>query len=849
MRNLDLLNRMPRSETAGHGCGDRQGCLKGTRTDVLRGINHWLTDGQDQRVFWLSGLAGTGKSTTAQTFAETSFADGKLGASFFCSRDFEDRSNLHAIFPTLAYQLARRYPSFREGLLQVLKTNPDAGQQSLCSQIEMLIIGPFKAACIETLIIIDALGECRDMEPASAILSVLSRYVGEIPNVKFFITGRPEARIRSGFRLKLLRPITEVLELHEVERSSADDDIKLFFRTRLAEIAGDRNIRDFGEDWPSWRDIDILCEKAGGFFIYASTVIKFVASEHHHPPERLTIIISLSKSTSHEGRMGVDLLYTQVLTQAFDGVGLDEDVYSRFRLVVGAVLLALYPLSVKALSELLVKCGSPSSVSAALRGIHSLLLIPADPRAPIRVFHKSFVDFLTDSNSGSEDNTIRLWGVRTGKLLGVITDHQKLVTPVSFSPTDPSRLVSASLDFTMRQWGVDGHQFGPLYGGIFAKYSPDGNKLVSYVGAGKPVTFRDSHSGNVIAELHVADSDFNYYCLSPDGKFMANAAVRTVYIWDTASSHLISTFVGHLGGVTCLACSSSLISASDDKTVKFWQIGASSIESAATDTESASLSPALRNIESVSLHAIDRIATSSNSAGEVKKWDISTGRCDASFETRVPIDKRRDVQLINGRVIVVWHTEDSERVVRIRVGGVEILQGGGKIHILDAETNEILRTVDTPEREAMDIRISGDGLNVFCLSQGFIRAWSIATGVGVGEVGLNGRPLPESLVVDGSRAWLRFDDSTTRGWDFGTPGSPPVPLSDKPPRYRLDFINGTRRDTYPCRIEDVSTGKEVFRFSGRYAWPTKTVWDGRYLVAGYPSGEVMVMDFDNLNPR
>ena len=68
--------------------------MKGTRRDVLSQIESWLMDKQDKRVFWLNGIAGTGKSTIAQTFAEMSFADGKLGASFFYSRDFEDRSNL-----------------------------------------------------------------------------------------------------------------------------------------------------------------------------------------------------------------------------------------------------------------------------------------------------------------------------------------------------------------------------------------------------------------------------------------------------------------------------------------------------------------------------------------------------------------------------------------------------------------------------------------------------------------------------------------------------------------------------------------------------------------------------------
>ena len=105
-----LLNSMHHTADAGHYSGNRRGCLRGTRGDVLLQLEQWLKNEQDHRIFWLNGLAGTGKSTIAQTFAEISFADGMLGASFFCSRDFEGRNNLQAIFPTLAFQLAYRYP-------------------------------------------------------------------------------------------------------------------------------------------------------------------------------------------------------------------------------------------------------------------------------------------------------------------------------------------------------------------------------------------------------------------------------------------------------------------------------------------------------------------------------------------------------------------------------------------------------------------------------------------------------------------------------------------------------------------------------------------------------------------
>jgi len=378
---------------AGYRSGDRQGCLRGTRTDVLLQLECWLGDEQDHRVFWLNGLAGTGKSTIAQTFAEISFAAGKLGASFFCSRNFEGRSNLQAILPTLAFQLAYRYFLFRQQLVQVLKANPNIGQETLDSQMESIIVDPLRATRIQTLIIIDALDECKDEDPTSTILSVLSRYVDEIPNVKFFITGRPEHRIRSGFRLESLQPITEALRLHDVECSLVDSDIKLFFRTRLAEITKARSDCDFTQDWPSSSDITTLCKKAAGLFIYASTIIKLFASRSHTPTEQLDRIISLPQNTAREGQSGIDLLYSQVLEQAIDDMGIDaEEVQSRFRTVVGAVLLVLNPLSAKGLSDLL----GVSSISTTLSSLHSLLLIPENTEDPIQAFHKSFPDFLTD---------------------------------------------------------------------------------------------------------------------------------------------------------------------------------------------------------------------------------------------------------------------------------------------------------------------------------------------------------------------------------------------------------------------------------------------------------------------
>ena len=155
------------------GHGDQQSCLKGTQVAVLDKIESWSKDQTVAPVYWLNGLAGTGKSTIAQTIAERVFADGRLGASFFCSCDFKDCRNLRCIFPTLAFQLAHKYPEFQSILIPLLQSNTDIAQDSLYNQMEMLIVEPLSSLDISTVIIIDALDECVDEEPESAILSVM----------------------------------------------------------------------------------------------------------------------------------------------------------------------------------------------------------------------------------------------------------------------------------------------------------------------------------------------------------------------------------------------------------------------------------------------------------------------------------------------------------------------------------------------------------------------------------------------------------------------------------------------------------------------------------------------------
>jgi len=426
--------------------------------------------------------------------------------------------------------------------------------------------------------------------------------------------------------------------------------------------------------------------------------------------------------------------------------------------------------------------------------------------------------------SGSADNTICLWNIGTGECQ-VIKEYNNEVTTVSFSPTDPQLLLSASKHGTVQKWGIDGHQIGPLIPGSHVAFSPDGTQFISCNGL--VVTIWNTDSGENVVEVHLTDAKPHHCCFSPDGGFIACAAGHTIYFWDITGPdpHLIKTLVGHMDKVTSLVPHSflTLISASRDRSIKFWEIGASSANPVV---------PHSAPIRAVSLQAKDGLAFSVDSAGVAKTWSILTGFCKESFQTQAKDIAIGDTQLLGNRLIIIGYKR-------------------GKICMWDAEQGE-LQTVGKNSATPMGLRISGDGSRVFCMDHRDIQAWSIQTGEHTGKISMWSRKLYwlDPLWIDGSRVIIRCEGSSTLGWDFGIPGSTPIKISPTPSdRPHLDFISTTIKSTTgPIGIEDRITGKVVFQLNGRYAQPSATQWDGQYLIAGYETGEVLILDFSDMLP-
>ena len=462
----------------------------------------------------------------------------------------------------------------------------------------------------------------------------------------------------------------------------------------------------------------------------------------------------------------------------------------------------------------------------------------------IRTFHTSSGPVLSVSISMDNtvvasvywDGTIWLWD--TNPEGNWTQTKYSLAMSVSFSLTDPQLLMIISTSGAVVEWRIDGCEciFEGGLGHECSKAAFSSDRTCFVLEEDKIATVCSTDSGEVIAELsvpHPGQFARVVWSISPDGKFVACGADNTIHVWDITGSdpHLVKTLIGHTKIITSISFSSLLISSSVDKSIRFWQTGISSTKPVATGgyPTSSTSSP----FRAISLQAKDNVAILVDKAGLVRTWDLSTGLCKASFSTPAISFHGMDVQLIGDRVTLVWHA----------IKQIHVWDTKGKKH---HQLTNVIHLSSTPI-----FRISGDGSKVFVVGSIYLQAFSTQTGEVICRVRLKAKLCPHTLIVDGSRVWACSHGSQTQGWDFGVLGSTAVPLSDSPPnpdRPRLDFINFART-LQSSRIVDTVTEKEVFRLPEKFAKPAIAKWDGRYLVAGYDSGEVLILDFDHMIPQ
>jgi hypothetical protein len=401
-QNIDLGKLGGAIEAGFESFSDRNEaqCLQGTRTELLQKIMEWAISPSSKSIFWLKGMAGTGKSTISRMVARTLKDTNHLGASFFFKRGEGDRGNAKKFFPTLTRQLVLWSPELRPGLQEALDNDPDIPSKSLREQFEKLLLQPLLG--LDQLgrppqtvaVVIDALDECehdQDIQNIIRLLPLLQKAKSVRPRI--FMTSRPELPISLGFS-EIGDDEYQGLALHEIPEEVTKHDIRLFLQDRFTKIQHDRNI---SQDWPGNNVIQELVEISVPLFISAATVCRYIENSKLEPKLRLAAL--LKDQARYVSRM--DKTYLPILTRLLDDEECDEfeqqQLMEEFQAIVGVIILLAVPLSINALS-LFLGIGA-DQISNRLDTFQSVLSITGDRDQPVRLLHLSFRDFLVQSKT------------------------------------------------------------------------------------------------------------------------------------------------------------------------------------------------------------------------------------------------------------------------------------------------------------------------------------------------------------------------------------------------------------------------------------------------------------------
>jgi hypothetical protein len=208
-------------------------CLPNTRRDVLAQIRKWANGDGERRIYWLKGMAGTGKTTIALTVAREYYDNRRLGASFFFSRGGGDLASVRKFAPRIAGQLAEISPELRRRIDNAVASSRRIHDLGLYDQWEKLVLQPVSqlsqnAFPLPLVIVVDALDECDDEDDVRLLIQCLAAATTvENIQLRVFITSRPDQPIKLGFD-GISREAHRDFILHDIEQSIVDHDLAVY---------------------------------------------------------------------------------------------------------------------------------------------------------------------------------------------------------------------------------------------------------------------------------------------------------------------------------------------------------------------------------------------------------------------------------------------------------------------------------------------------------------------------------------------------------------------------------------------------------------------------------------------
>jgi hypothetical protein len=371
-------------------------------------------------ILWLHGPAAVGKSAIMQTLADNEAGSpySILGSTIFISRPKRLDDSLR-FFTTIAFQLAERFPAYRQYVVNILTHDPRIVTKKVAEQFKWFIVKPFAEEKVleglrdTVLIIIDGLDECDGTKAQRELISLIGSLAIKHPDSPLIwaIASRPEPQIKDAFSL-LHRDPSLFWEIDvRVDSKQARIDVERFLRAKFDEVVK-RYLSSFSPStrWPAETDFLKVAAAASGHFGFATVVMNFILDEEYGNPvsQLKTVLNVIAKTPLLETETNplalLDSLYTEILSAVPPNVLpttmslLAWSFGKRFQLVdtFHPVLTPLFICNWWGISQ--------ADFYGALQKLHSVLYIPSLEVAErndfseyelLRPCHASFSDYLT----------------------------------------------------------------------------------------------------------------------------------------------------------------------------------------------------------------------------------------------------------------------------------------------------------------------------------------------------------------------------------------------------------------------------------------------------------------------